>query len=152
MNLRILSFFVLAVLVMSCSDDDNNPDVDNPLLNNSYPQTWRLIRMSTGEQDSVTTGENMEWQETYVLNDDDTFVKTRVTADETLTGSGTYVLILEDTQSGVSLTFEDNDNSIIGTCATDDKEFLRLNTEEGILVSNWQECDGPGLFYEISSE
>ncbi len=108
--------------------------------------------MSTGEQDSVTTGEDMEWQETYVLNDDDTFVKTRVTADETLTGSGTYVLILEDTQSGVSLTFEDNDNTIIGTCATDDKEFLRLNTEEGILVSNWQECDGPGLFYEISSE
>ncbi|MGS2764117.1 hypothetical protein [Sinomicrobium sp. M5D2P9] len=154
MNFRIPYFVFLAFLFFSCSnDDDDSSGVDNPLLNRPYPQEWKLFQM-TGSfgQDSVTTGEDMQWQETYILNEDDTFVKTRVTDNDTLTGEGTFVMVQDDVQTGISLTFPDDSNSIIGTCSADNKEFLRLNTKENTLLNNWQDCDGPGLFYEISTE
>ncbi|RNL84061.1 hypothetical protein ED312_14035 [Sinomicrobium pectinilyticum] len=152
MNFRILYFVFLAFLFFSCSDDDNDSSVDNPLLNNSYPQEWKLFEMTPSRQDSVISGEDMEWQETYVLNDDDTFIKTRMTDNETLTGGGTFVIVQDGDQTGVSLTYTDSNNPIIGTCSNDNKEYLRMDAEENVLVNNMQVCDGPGLFYNISTK
>ncbi|MGS2739686.1 hypothetical protein [Sinomicrobium sp. M5D2P17] len=152
MNFRIQYFVFLAFLFFSCSDDDNDSSVDNPLLNNSYPQEWKLFEMTPSRQDSVISGEDMEWQETYVLNDDDTFVKTRVMDNDTLTGEGTFVIVQDGDQTGVSLTYTDDSNPVIGTCSNDNKEYLGMDAKENVLVNNLQVCDGPGLFYEISTE
>ncbi|UGU17292.1 hypothetical protein LS482_05325 [Sinomicrobium kalidii] len=153
MRLRELFFLLMGIVLLSCSnDDDSNPVVDNPLLNHPYPQEWKLFKMKGNTEDSETTGEKMEWQETYILNPDSTFTKTRVTENETLTGNGTFMITENEHGTVLLLTFENENNPVIGTCYGDNKERLTQNAAEGILVSSWENCDGPGLFYEMAGE
>lgn len=148
MDFRTIFSLFFAVLLLSCSGDDDNADED-PFFGDSYPQEWKLFKMKGNVEGHETIGDEMEWQETYTFHSDKTFTKIRVRDDETMSGTGTFSVLQNENGEWLSLTYEDEDNPIIGTCSGDHKEQLNLDPEEGILISAWQQCDGPGLFYEM---
>jgi len=117
-----------------------------------YTGEWQLVKMTGNFAGSETTGLNMEWQETYNLNEDDTFTKTRVRGDSTTNVSGTY--ILSDAKNyefpnNVQMFLELNHSSqiIIESCrSSSNLEHLYFNTNNRLL-SLVEQCDGPGLEY-----
>lgn len=102
--------------------------------------------MSGNFSDSVEEGEDMEWQESYILRSDQTFTKTRITPGLTLTGDGIFEFFSEFEEAGIKFTFE-QDSEIIGNCTGDQIEYLYLDPDNKTLLASWWACDGPGLFY-----
>ncbi len=130
---------IIGVLFSCSRNDDGN--LETEIIGN-----WKLIQMTGSIPNSETTGTQMEWQETYRLNTDGTFQKSR-DRDGVLTDvSGTYDLF--DSSNGRFLEFIFNDESeIIGSCYSNLKEEMFFQSEN-IFLSTWNACDGPGLKYE----
>lgn len=124
---------------LSCTKDDEF-DFEK------YPQKWQLIKMSGQMPDSETTGNNMEWQEFYLLNSKGTFIKSRERDGVLTEEPGNFSF--EDLSDGkfLVLTYETN-NSIIGNCTSDLKEVLWVKSDTR-MIGTWAECDGPGLEYQ----
>ncbi|MDZ7692138.1 MAG: hypothetical protein U5K69_13570 [Balneolaceae bacterium] len=97
---------------------------------------------------SETTGEDMAWQESYVLYTDHTFVKssTRYGDGETIKAEGTYTIENATDRKRLVLTYP-NDNDIIGNCTSEPEEYLYFNSNNK-LVNAWSMCDGPELEYK----
>lgn len=150
MDFRAIFSLFFAVLLLSCSGNDDKPEDEAPFFGDSYPQEWKLFKMTGSMKGYETTGDEIEWQETYTFHSNKTFTKTRVRDDETISGTGTFSISQNENGEWLSLTYEDEDNPIIATCSGDHKEQLNLDPEGGILISAWQQCDGPGLFYELA--
>lgn len=135
--------------LFSCSLDkgvemENLSEKSNTEL---YPQKWELVEMSgsfTGIPPS--TGSDMEWQEYYLLYEDNTFVKSRTQDQVTTEESGTYAFVTLSDGEYLVLSYA-SDNELIGNCTSEPKELLKLEAEDK-LVGTWWACDGPGLFYE----
>ncbi|MCE2612341.1 hypothetical protein LVD13_05095 [Flavobacteriaceae bacterium D16] len=144
--MRTHLLLVLIVLSLSCTND--NQEINSLEFNASVlPQKWKLVSMTGNFSGSVEEGEDMEWQETYILTSDQTFTKTRETAELTLTGTGTFQFFSENEAVGIVFTFNE-DFEIIGNCTGDQIEYLYLDTDQKTLVASWWACDGPGLFYQ----
>lgn len=139
MKQRILFLFIIS-LIVSCSSDDD-ATVDSEFIGN-----WILIEMSTGEQGSETTGSNMEWQETYKLNADGTFLKSRTRNGVLTEVSGTYLSTNNSNSSFLELNF-DNENDIVGSCLSEIQEVMNFQSET-IFINYWDACDGARLTYE----
>ena len=138
--MKKFSLLLLAVITLfSCSNDDENPT--------EYPEgKWVLTQMTGRMPNSETTGANMEWQEFYVLNGDGTFKKSRKKNGVTTEISGTYIVGTSASNTSLELTYT-VENEIIGSCSSKLKEELHFQSAS-VLISNWQQCDGPGLKYE----
>ncbi len=110
-------------------------------------QKWELVEMS-GSNSSVppSTGNNMEWQEYYLLQSDNTFTKVRERDGTTREASGTYEYVTLSDGEYLELTYP-SENDLIGNCTSEPKEHLFVEPEDK-LVGTWQACDGPGLVYE----
>lgn len=148
--------FLLSFIVLSCSSDDKNEpeekDINLDLVLKELPQEWKLVKTTGSFNDSEATGEDMAWQESYTLNSDSTFTKTRLQKDgKKLTATGTFVIGTEDnnttSQKSLKLTF-DKMSTIIGSCSNEPVEYLYYKNNDNLLLSNWWACDGPGLFYK----
>ena len=138
MKKQILFLMIIGILC-SCSKNDIN--LENQIIGN-----WKLIQMSGTIPNSETTGTEMQWQETYLLNTDGTFQKSR-NRDGVITEiSGTYKLINNSTESLLELNFN-SESEIIGSCTSNTKETMNIQSET-IFLSSWNACDGPGLRYE----
>ena len=138
MKKQILFLMIIGILC-SCSKNDIN--LENQIIGN-----WKLIQMSGTIPNSETTGTEMDWQETYLLNTDGTFQKSR-NRDGVITEiSGTYKLINNSTESLLELNFN-SESEIIGSCTSNTKETMNIQSET-IFLSSWNACDGPGLRYE----
>ena len=113
-----------------------------------FPQKWQLYQMTGQVADAEPiTGTNMSWQETYILNDDNTFTKKREHGGQVIESKGTYAF--SNTAEGISVIMKHNlPTKIIGNCSGDKNEELTYNKLEKSLTSNWWACDGPGLFYK----
>ena len=138
MKKQILFLMIIGILC-SCSKNDIN--LENQIIGN-----WKLIQISGTIPNSETTGTEMDWQETYLLNTDGTFQKSR-NRDGVITDiSGTYKLINNSTESLLELNFN-SESEIIGSCTSNTKETMNIQSET-IFLSSWNACDGPGLRYE----
>lgn len=144
MKTAILVCTILLASV-SCSKKTEATDPID-LVTGNFPQKWVLVKMTGNTANSETTGQDMEWQENYLLRADGSFTKTRITGDETITAEGTYEQKTEGGEEKLIFIFNE-DSPIIGTCTGDNKETFSLNSEDQ-LQSSWFACDGPGLFYE----
>ncbi|MEM1258507.1 MAG: hypothetical protein AAGH81_08265 [Bacteroidota bacterium] len=110
-------------------------------------QEWRLVKMTGSIPNSETTGDAMEWQETYIFRDDLTFSKTRVWGERTTTASGRFTVQENDVEIGMFLVFENN-FELVGNCQLQNEEYLYFTEDKKTLLSGWWACDGPGLFYQ----
>jgi hypothetical protein len=111
----------------------------------AYPQTWQLVRMTGQIPNSATTGAAMAWQETYVLQADGTFSKTREQDQQRAEARGTFAVQQLADAPYLVLTYA-APSPLIGSCTAELQEVLALRGEE-TLLSTWQACDGPGLVY-----
>jgi hypothetical protein len=139
MKNKILFLMIIGVL-FSCNNNDDN-DTENELVGN-----WKLIQMTGSIPNSETSGAEMDWQETYVLNANGTFLKSRDRDGVTTEVSGTYNFINNSNEPLIELNF-DTESEIIGSCTSNMKETMNLQSET-IFLSFWEACDGPGLKYE----
>ncbi len=133
----------------SCSEENvNRTDSSFKLSDQETTTVWKLVMMS-GSVAGIppATGNDMEWQEKYILNPDKTFIKSRTIKSNSFEENGTYTkLTLSD---GTYLEFSyPSENDLIGNCTSDTKELLKLEENDTKLVGTWWACDGPGLFYE----
>lgn len=138
--LVVASFFSM----LSCSENNDAAESQDLALND-FPQTWELTKMTGSIEGSERVGQEMAWQESYLFKSDGSFLKTRITAGESVTASGNY--IYESEHRNFLLDYAQTKN-ITGSCFSDAQEQLYFNEERDILMSTWRECDGPGLFYE----
>lgn len=137
--LAILAFILLAT---SCAD----PILEKTIIDYVHPESWVLVKMTGSFSGSETTGDNMEWQEAYLLNRDNTFSKIRVKDGIKKVETGTYNWIENNNGSKtLELTYPTY-NALIGNCTSEPKEYLHLNNDN-LLFSSWAACDGPGLYY-----
>jgi len=119
-----------------------------------YTGKWELIKMTGSLEGSEYTGLDMEWQESYMINENRTFTKTRIQGDEIITISGTYSIndeeSFDESESEVKnyiRMFYDTKSSIISSCGFESEtEFLYFISNKN-LVNTWNSCDGPGLEY-----
>lgn len=131
--------FIAFALLISCSGTD---------VIESQPGSqgkWELVKMSGRTLNSETSGTDMEWQEFYLLNDNGTFTKSRTFASNTSQSTGTYKTNTNGTENYIELTYS-SQSDIIGSCYGNLKEELYYDTTD-VLVSTWQNCDGPRLEY-----
>lgn len=141
----IILICTILLTTVSCSKKED-PAKPIDFSAGNFPQKWVLVKMTGNMQGSQTTGQDMEWQETYLLRADGSFTKTRITGSETLEAEGTYEAKNSSGEELLVLTFNE-DSAIIGNCTGDNKETLQL-TSDATLQSSWFACDGPGLYYE----
>lgn len=136
LNILLASLIVL----FSCSNEDQN-------LYKKYQGKWELTQMSGNFPNSETTGSDMEWQEFYLLNTDGTFKKTRERNGVVTEATGRYHLVNSSNENLIEFVYQ-SQNEIIGSCYPDiPKEEMHFQSNN-ILLSNWEQCDGPGLKYE----
>ncbi len=143
--MRKLFLALLTVcLIMSCSKEGN--EIEKQFDSEKYPQKWTLIEMSGQIPNSEATGENMEWQEYYILKSDGTFIKHREWdgIDSDATGTFSFVNINED--KFIELVHAIG-SDIVGSCYGNQNESLWLKSDKK-LTGTWSACDGPGLVYE----
>ncbi len=141
--MKNLLYILLACTFFACSDSESEKKFDI----NVFPQKWKLVEMSGNIPNSTTTGADMGWQETYVLNADGTFLKSRVRDGVTTEASGTYTLqTLSANENHLVLTYPTY-SELIGSCTSRSGESLWMQTSTS-MISSWAQCDGPGLKYE----
>jgi hypothetical protein len=141
---------LLFPLLLSCSTETGK--VESPL---SVTGEWVLVEMAGSLVGSTTSGEEMHWQEKYLLNPDGTFIKTRDTGEEVIKTKGTYITddtttdVQNDPQLELAVEFiYEEGNEIIGTCMPSSlKEYLFIY-KDNKMRSTWNACDGPSLIYE----
>lgn len=132
--------------LFSCSktDDTNKTELFAADL---YPQKWVLVEMSGQVPNSTTTGDDMPWQEYYILNADGTFLKHRDYIGSNREGTGTFRFITDENGEFLELNYSEA-NDIVGSCGSSKQhEELSLKANN-TLIGTWWACDGPGLKYE----
>jgi hypothetical protein len=79
---------VSLLFLFSCSKENKDP------LTKEAQQKWVLVKIiSTFSVDpSVTTGSDMPWQEYYIFNADNTFLKSHIQDGQLKEASGTYTI------------------------------------------------------------
>lgn len=144
---KIATIFFLVTVLFSCSKETLNNEISLPIERNSESsQVFKLVAMSGSISGAPqVTGNGMRWQENYTLEVDQTFIKSRVTDNQTIQQKGTYAFITLSDGEYLELTYFDT-NPIIGNCTSAPKELLKIE-ESNQLIGTWWACDGPGLFY-----
>ena len=139
---KLIFLTLFSCIFFSCKKDTCN---DMVFDQNKYPQKWKLIEMAENFQTKVTTGANMPWQESYVLDVNGTFIKTRLQDGQTSEGTGSYTIHVDYANAKYIQLKYDTLNNIIGSCYSQE-EYLRFEADK--LISSWAACDGPGLTYQ----
>lgn len=148
MKNAIITLLVLASLYSCTKESDDTLEPVN------YVGSWKLVKMTGNWIGSEYTGSDMAWQETYLINDDATFTKTRVNEDTTIIASGTYNFAEDglldesevDIRTYIVFTY-DAPNNIIGSCFSNSTTENLYFDSKNKLISTWNACDGPGLEY-----
>ncbi len=141
---KLLFVSLLMSILFSCSNDD---DTGNAFIADQFPQKWQLIEMTGSIADMPPlTGDNLEWQESYLLQSDNTFIKSRERDNVTTEAKGAFTIKSDAGGSFAELTYE-TENSLIENCSVELKEIMRFNSVNRMSGIS-QACDGPGLLYE----
>tara|TARA_R110001583_G_scaffold57921_7_gene173082 strand:- start:425 stop:865 length:441 start_codon:yes stop_codon:yes gene_type:complete len=138
-----MKIFLIVILIvgslLSCSKNENR-------LNGDFPHTYKLTKMTASFNGQEITGTDMEWQETYCLFENNTFIKTRIWNGNNTEATGMYSFTIIDNKSFIEFTYN-VESTIIGSCYGNLKEIMDVISDTKI-ISTWSYCDGPGLEYE----
>ncbi len=134
---KVLFIFIIIWALDSCTKES--------YLEN-FPQKWQLISMSGQIPYSTTTGPDMEWQESYFLNSNGTFSKSRERNGILTEASGTFEIKNLSDGKFLELSYK-SATPIVASCTPGLKETLWVRSESK-MTGTWSYCDGPGLEYE----
>jgi hypothetical protein len=134
----LLCLFLICSLSTCTGDDELEPD--------QFPQKWQLVKMTGEMVNSESTGDDMDWQEYYILKSDDTFTKFREREGLLSEASGTFEFANTLEVKYLELSYP-RENELIGNCVQEPRERLVLESDD-ILLGTWSACDGPGLEYK----
>lgn len=142
----ICYFLLSATLLWACNaESDLSPLLEQEEILTATGEKWQLVKMSGQIANSETTGEDMEWQEFYLIQEDGSFVKSR-TRDGVTTEAGGEATYEERSDGNYLVLNYTDDSPLIGNCTGLQQETLYFESED-ILIGTWQACDGPGLEY-----
>ncbi|AWX44103.1 hypothetical protein HME9304_01103 [Flagellimonas maritima] len=148
--MKILAiFFSFFLVVSSCSESDPEDKNAKQVPLEGSAQKWELVRMTGSMINSETVGDDMDWQEYYILRPDSTFLKQREHNGGKTTATGFYKLVEQEKESYFELTFETG-KELVASCSGNGKETLMFTGY--MLYSTWNACDGPGLEYRLAKE
>lgn len=145
MQKPLLTLLVI-MLVFGCTNDDLVLK-DRDLQFSS--QKWKLVQMTGSVANSLTEGDDMEWQEYYIFNPDGTFIKSRERDGSLLEATGSFEMVEFDNDDAdyLKLLFETG-GELAGGCYGYGTETLQYISADK-LQNTWMACDGPGLLYKI---
>lgn len=112
---------------------------------NNPTQKWELVKISGKLLDSEISGNTMDFQETYIINSDSTFIKTRTKNTEIWILRGTYNYMTYKNNNYIIFNY-DMASPIIGNCSNNLNEVLLFSSKTE-STNTWFECDGPKLDY-----
>ena len=136
--MKNLLLFLIGLWTISSCSKDFDPD--------KFPQQWQLTSMSGQIPNSTTSGSDMEWQESYLLNPGGTFSKSRTRNGVLTEASGTFEFKDQTDGKYLELSYKST-SDIIGSCTSGLKETLWVRSDIK-MSGTWSYCDGPGLEYE----
>lgn len=128
------------------TSDGAKEDIVN-VFGTDFPQKWKLVEMSTMMVNSQTSGDNMPYQEFYVFNEDQSFIKKRHIDNDSLQAEGNYRLI--ETEAGekmLELTYTKRDD-LVENCSGNNIEFLSITSEKN-LRGTANACDHASKLYK----
>lgn len=137
--------YIVSVILLFTSCDQKEDSM--PEQSNLFPQTWKLVQMSGNMQNSTTFGADMEWQEEYNLRFGNSFTKRRTQNGETKAISGLFIIEILDGTRQITFTYP-SESELIGSCTGINEEQWIFQSET-VAVGTWQQCDGPGLVYNL---
>lgn len=145
--------FILFLMIVSCSSEmETGLEEFNALGEFDPVGEWTLVKISGPQVDEEQTGEEIEFFETYLLNRDGTFTKTRTEGNSTTKISGKYILSHywpainpEPVIAYVNFTYA-SDSKIISTCGDSLMERFYF-TPDYRLVSSQKNCEGMVFTY-----
>lgn len=156
--MKNLVFIFVFLMLMSCSGDSietgefNSLEEINALKEFSPAGKWTLVKISGPQYDHEKTGEEMGFFDTYILNSDGTFIKSRTEGNTTTKASGRFDLIHywpainpEPVVAYVKFTHS-SENEIIFTCDDNLVEIFYF-TPDNRLVSSRGICEGMVLTF-----
>jgi len=144
---NLITLLALFAIFSSCSKDDDvgrKQEFDS----SKYPQKWELVRITGQLVGSEQTGEDMQWQEFYLLKSDGTFLRNRENEGVIFKESGTFSI--HETQNEellITLTYN-RANDLVGSCYGSETEEVLYVTSSSTIQNTWNACDGPGLEYK----
>ncbi|OOG72303.1 hypothetical protein [Algoriphagus sp. A40] len=112
---------------------------------------WKLISIGGGWGQSIQTGSDMIYSQTYQFNRNGTFVKTQETDGQSAEASGTFttepgeIMSSADVKLYVQLEFTEGEE-LAGDCGPGSEHLILRNNNQ--LINTWGMCDGPILTYD----
>jgi hypothetical protein len=150
MKKSILTFLVFTLILLSCNQDDKEPQFN--IL--GY---WNISLVSETKSSTVISGDQINFSERYIFNDDGTFIKFSTRNSKTnnpllepVQALGLYSMKDAEDPNHVfelTLTFETN-QEMAATCNDAGVEKLLLTRENRLINSSWDVCDGLVLAYQ----
>ena len=133
------------ILLTACDLDESiYPDTSNDPWQGSATKLV-LTEMSGNFPNSTVNSENMLWQESYILNPDGRFLKTRERDSVVTHSNGTYEYSEISGERFIVFSHE-TESVIIGNCTGNKKEHLAVRSNN-TFFNTWLACDGPSLLY-----
>lgn len=146
MKYTCLVYLFLSLLVVSCNNEENDPD--------SIIGEWELVEIYnpwTGESSTEHVAENFQ---TYQFFSNGTFIKTRVQEEGDLkTAKGSFTTedvppySSSDAKMYVNLVFNEG-AKITNNCGQPNEEQLVLRFNNQLNNFSATPCDGPGYTFE----
>lgn len=143
---KLMPLFALLFIFTSCELESESNIFLNPV------GEWKLVKTIAEDADSERTGDDLEFQETYIINNDGTFTKTRILDETTTVSTGTYTLssigpaINQEPVAGYIHFTHSSQNDIIANCGETLVENMYF-TMDFRLKGSWIFCDGLELEY-----
>lgn len=139
MKKYLFNLFLMVSLISCNGEDGFDPD--------SYPQKWQLVKMYYGMVSSELTGDELDWQENYILYENQSFTKSRLQEGVLYEATGTFKYVNSDGDEYLELTYP-SDSGIISNCSEEPVERLLVKSDDYMIGNSWLACDGPGLEYK----
>jgi len=144
---NLIVFIALIAISFSCSTEDEIEEI-NEFDSSKYPQKWELVRITGQKVGSERTGEDMQWQEFYLLKSDSTFLRWREDDSVKSEEFGNFSFKENQFEELMMILTYDRPNDLVGSCYGSKTEEVLWVKSNDKMQNTWNACDGPGLEYK----
>lgn len=140
-----IHLLALLLIFSACSSEKEEKIEVADFSADSFPIQWELTEMSTMLVGSQTSGDDLPYNEYYVLKEDNTFTKTRVANGNALKAFGNYSLTSINNDEYFKLEYS-SPNDLVESCSSSTIEHLIIDSSTKIRGTA-NACDWPSKIY-----